>query len=221
VIALFKAESNSRTQHHVRGSATWEVELSSMAAEQDLMVRDGRWVSGPEDMLSIIGRSRREIYHSAILAWLLDPLARHGLGISLLQSLLAECGRNVGSDELRTVRCELEVQEDKTRADIVVSGPGFTLVVENKVDAGEQDRQCDRLFERFGGDPGTLFVFLTPTGCTPNTATEAAMDAFKPMSYPRMARLIREALERGLRTDATSHGREVVSNYLSTLAKEF
>jgi hypothetical protein len=198
----------------------WTTEIEELAAEHDQLIRDGRWVSGPEDLLSIIGRPRREAYHSAVLAWLLDPQGRHGLGASLLRALLNACGGDIGGD-LRTTLCKQEVQRDDTRADVVVSGPGFTLLIENKVDAGEQDRQCDRLFQQFARDPGAQFLFLTPTGRKPTTATGAAADAFRSMSYAELTRLVRGAFTLAATTGATAHGREVVSNYLATLEKEF
>jgi len=198
----------------------WATEIAEFATEHDRLIREGRWVSGPEDFLSIIGRSRREAYHSAILAWLLNPQGRHGLGASLLRAVLRACGGDVEGD-LRDTLCKQEVQRDGTRADVVVSGPGFTLVIENKVDAGEQPRQCDRIFEQFGQDPGARFLFLTPSGRKPASATGAAAYAFYSMSYPTLTRMIRNAHAMAEASGATTHGREVVSNYVSTLNKEF
>src|SRR6266540_3645693 len=66
----------------------WEEDIEQLVAEQTALMNDGRWVGGPDDLLSIIGCSRRETYHSAILAWLLNPYGRHGLGTVLLAKLL-------------------------------------------------------------------------------------------------------------------------------------
>jgi hypothetical protein len=210
----------ARRQHASRGQVlVWEADLARLVTEQDAMANERCWVDGPDDMLSIIGRARREAYHSAILAWLLDPSGRHGLRASLLQDLLSACGHVHISHEIYRIKCE--VQREETRADIVAFGPGFTLVIENKVDHVEEKRQCDRLFERFGHDPGARFLFLTPTGYAPRTATGEAAGAFTLMSYPKLARMIRDALGQSAGSGSTMRGREVVRSYLSTLDKEF
>ncbi|XXX92523.1 PD-(D/E)XK nuclease family protein [Sorangium sp. So ce204] len=107
------------------------------------------------------------------------------------------------------------------RADVVVAGPGLCLVIENKVDAGEQPRQCDRLFESFGREPGALFVFLSPSGRAPETATGSAREAFQKVSYADIASMLRSSWARAPGKGATARGREVVSNYLATLEREF
>ena len=167
-------------------------------------------------MLSILGRSRREAYHSALLAWLLNPQARHGLGPAFLNGIIRHCAPEISFSDLHRARCELEVHRVDTRADIVVFAPQFTLVIENKVDAGEQPCQCDRLYEHFGRDPGAVFLFLSPSGRAPQTASGSAKEAFKPVRYADIARLLEQALTRSAGEGATPRGREVALNYLTS-----
>jgi hypothetical protein len=61
----------------------------------------------------------------------------------------------------------VEETRGRTRADIVVEGPSWTVVIEAKVDALEQDRQGARLSELW---PGATYVFLTRTGGPMNSA---------------------------------------------------
>ncbi|WP_437274571.1 PD-(D/E)XK nuclease family protein [Sorangium sp. So ce375] len=201
--------------------AAWEATVAEIRAEHDALLRNGAWVGGPDDTLSILGVGRRELYHSALLAWLLDPQGRHGLGSSFLEALLRRCASDPPTSELHLAQPALEVSRGDARADIVVTAPGLCLVIENKVDAGEQHRQCDRLFESFGREPGALFVFLSPSGRAPETATGSAQEAFQKMSYADIASMLRDAMARAVGKGATVHGREVVSNYLATLNREF
>jgi hypothetical protein len=91
-----------------------------------------------------------------------------------------------------------------------------------QLDGGRQapsQRRKERLFQRFKNDRDghkARFLFLSPNGRRPETAT----NVFRELSYPNLAQLIREALERGADTDVTKRGREVVRDFLSTLAKE-
>lgn len=53
---------------------------AAISADLDTLRASGRWISGPTAMLEIIGRTRSEAPHEKLIAWLLDPLATHGLG---------------------------------------------------------------------------------------------------------------------------------------------
>lgn len=199
----------------------WTAELAGMRAEQDELLRAGHWIGGPDDVLSILGRSRHETYHSALLAWLLDPQARHGFGAAFLEGVLRHCAPEATFPDLQRARSDVEVTRGDTRADIVVFGSQFTLIIENKVNAGEQARQCDRLHARFQEEPGALFLFLSPTGRAPETATGAAAEAFKSIRYAEIAVLLGKALNHPEGKGSTRHGRETASNYLATVEKEF
>lgn len=209
----------NRTSLESPSLSTWEADMGRLSDEHDELMRNGRWVVGDDDVLSIIRRARYETYHSAMLAWLLNPLGKHGLGTTLLEALLRLCGVGVAPD-LHWARPEVEVPRSDTRADIVVFAPGITLIIENKVDAGEQERQCDRLYTHFGTDPGARFVFLTPTGHAPRTATEPGREAWTILSYRMLATLLDEALGHPA-ANASASGRSTAQNYLVTLRKEF
>lgn len=199
--------------------AAWEADVARLSAEHDALVRDGRWVVGVDDILSIIGRSRHEAYHSAMLAWLLNPLAKHGMGAALLARLLQRCGVEDGPSRHRA-RVECEVVRGNTRADIVAFCPDVTLIVENKVDAGEQERQCDRLYEHFGNEPGAVFLYLTPDGRAPQTATGAALAIWATLRYRDFAAMLDAALH-DTRANASASGLAAAQNYLATLRREF
>lgn len=75
-------------QIHRRQIEAWSHELAAMAAARRKLIAAGLWQSGPSDFLGILQRERDEIAHNRMLAWLLDPTGRHGLGDSLLRQLL-------------------------------------------------------------------------------------------------------------------------------------
>lgn len=199
----------------------WEEEFGKMTAEYFDLRDRGLWHRGPSDIFSILGRERRELYHSAMLAWLFDPLGPHGLGVGFLQAFLQEslpnCKLEQGSGSVE-VRCE-ESRGD-CRADVVVRADRFMVVIENKLDAVEGFEQCRRLHEAFCTDGDVRFVFLSPSGRLPKTAMGESANAFVALSYLKL----RMCLERVLNDTSDSPrtiGRESAWNYLTTLKKEF
>ena len=198
----------------------WERHLKSAKSEYLHLREEGRWVGGPTDYLSVIHRSRSELDHSALIGWLFDPCMHHGLGPVFLQSFLKQCFGREFTGLLHNARVELEVTRDDCRVDIVVWGETFTLIVENKVDAPEAAGQCDAYYKLFSDEPNARFVFLTPTGGEPMSASGDAAGAFQPLSYAKVA----EALEDSLSQTADAspgRGREIAESYLETLRKEF
>jgi len=197
----------------------WQGHIVECAAEYRQLASRGEWVHGPADFLGVLGRRRNETHHSAVLAWLLDPMARHGLGTGMLDRVLDACFPD--QDPLRAAvrSVECEVTRGDTRADIIVWGERLTLIIENKVDAQEGFRQCDRLFEQFGTEPGARFVLLTPRGSRPRTATGEAADAFATLSYRQLGACLHAALAAVDQAEPT--GSTVASDYLKTLEAAF
>jgi hypothetical protein len=192
-----------------------------MLAEEEGLRRAGRWTRGPEDLLSLIGEARRELAHSALLAWLLDPEGRHQVGTRLLERLLRGTWPDGNFEDLHRVWVEREVTQGDARADIVIFGRGFTIVIENKVNAPEGPMQCERLYQGFARDTGVLFAFLTPDGRAPRSAGAEAQVAFKAISYRQVIAWLRAALMESVEDDAAeSLGYQTAMNYLVTLEKE-
>ena len=107
-------------------------------------------------------------------------------------------------------------------ADLVVWGEDFTLVIENKVDATEQPRQCDDLYANFKNEKAPTFLFLTPDGRKPRTATSPdALRAFRTLSWPEVRTMIETALNESRPVPAGALAVEVVRNYLRTLQEQF
>lgn len=184
-----------------------------MSAQAARLRSRGRWVRGPADLLSVIGRGRDELVHTRLLAWLLDPVGNHGLGAGLLRRL----SQHVGVDDLSAldieeVRIRREVSHPLGRADLIVDLAATTIVVENKIDAPEQPGQCARMVQAFGSDD-TRFVFLTLDAAAPTTAGEHA-DRWVVLSHGQVAVWLAELTEQA-GADQVSAAR----SYLATLTR--
>jgi hypothetical protein len=201
----------------------WEERFEQMRAAQAEMVENGDWFAGRTDLLSILGRARREVDHCAILAWLLDPIAPNGLGILFLERFLALCfpERSFDGRQLTSATLRCEVCRDRSRADIVIRVGRLTLVIEAKVDHFERTEQCDDLYVDYRDDVGTSFVFLTPDGRTPVSATGAARDAFRSISFRSLTAALRDAIAAGGKRLAVHPALATISGYLQTLDGEF
>ncbi|MGK2849824.1 MAG: PD-(D/E)XK nuclease family protein [Candidatus Limnocylindrales bacterium] len=178
-------------------------------------------------MLSVLGRQRDELSHSRLIGWLLMPTGQHGLGRGFLRAFLDAVWPGEAFMASGAVTVEIETaasarDEDGqlrgARADIVVRGNDVTVVIENKLDAGEQPDQCERLYWSWAADPGeTRWLFLTPTGRTPVTVTStAARAAWRTLSYAQLHTVMTAVLDQS--PPSAAAGRPTVLQYLATLS---
>lgn len=205
-----------RSQVHTE----WTTAIAEMSAERGALRAAGRWVGGPDDLLAVVGMHRNELVHSAAVAWILDPRMRHGFGVEFLRRFLLRCFPDEKFAGLESARCEREIQRAQARVDILIWADEWMVLVENKVDAAEQPDQCDTYHHLFGDETGAHFVFLSPTGRSPYTATGDAAGAFRSLSY----RAIRDDLRATLAATATNPattGRSSAAAYLATLESQF
>lgn len=201
--------------------------FAEVKSEADAIVDAGLWTSGPSDVLSILGRHRDELTHSRLIGWLLGPTNKHGLGRRFLngfadhlwpgEALLRSGLVTVDVETTRAAADELGAMRE-ARADIILYGDGVTVLIENKLDAGEQPDQCERLYWAWAEEPvDTRWVFLTPTGRAPVTATSlAARAAWRTMSYGQLRQLLASAIQSA--GTNSSIGRASAVQYLATLA---
>ncbi len=202
--------------------ADWREAMSEMRGQQDRLVSDGLWVTGPSDFLDIIGRARDENTHSRMLEWLLHPMGRHGLGCGLVRRLVERCTGESLSGPVAVRRVAFSVWRNGREADVVLWSENFTLVIENKVDAEEQPSQCDDLYRNFKNENAPLFMFLTPDGRKPDTATTPdAQRAFQALSWPEVRAMLEAALDESQPTTGVADAVDVVRNYLRTLREQF
>ena len=195
--------------------ADWRRAMSDMRRQHDRLVSHGQWVTGPSDVLDIIGLARNENTHSRMLQWLLNPTGRHGLGCALVRRLVGHCTAKLVPPPLPVREVTFSQWRNDREADLVVRGDDFTLVIENKVDAPEQPRQCDDLYSNFRNENAPLFLFLTLDGRKPRTATTpCAQRSFRTLSWPEVRAMIETTLEESLPASGAADAVEIVRNYL-------
>ena len=146
--------------------AALERALAALVADPDF-VRLSYELSQPS-FLGVLGRSFTERWHSAFVAWLLDPGGEHGLGTKALRQLLADLSKSssglVASLDTTEALCSdlvevtteveyavvLEGQRKPLRLDIFLGGKmsaddgtvsDLRLIIENKVRARERKDQ--------------------------------------------------------------------------------
>lgn len=147
-----------------------EALLQQLQEERNGLQRAGRWRSGPRTLLQAVGVHGLEVPLTSGLAWLLRPDGHHGLGDGLLRRLLERAG--LPGEPGWPVTVVLEEVRDDTRADVVIRTQNGCVLIEAKLGAPEQPRQCERL-ERLWADESPMCVFLTRDGRPPTTATTA------------------------------------------------
>jgi len=209
-----------RTKRRQQRVQSWECSMLRLLDEQAALRRAGQWSSTiTPDLLSIIGRSRREVVLCSVLAWLLDPFEGHGLGSVMLDWLVGELGLEGGAWSPGQVQVTTEEVRGPRRADIIARLPGATVVFEAKVDAPESRRQCEDLYRLFSPEPDACFVFLTPRGRPPRTAGPT-VEAWRRLSFRQVRAALAEALER---TESQGNASRFAAamTYLHTLEREF
>ncbi len=198
----------------------WESKIGEIISEQRSLRQTGRWVSGPRDLLGVLRKDHHEVTHSAIIAWLLDPRMRHGLGSRFLAKVLSSCFPDESFGDLGDSWSQTEVTRGRGRADIVVwGGAAFTLLIENKVDAVESEGQCEFYFRAFAQDPNPHFVFLSPDGRPPTSVQKEAAEAYRALNYAKLAELLRDTLSETSDSKA-GEARDVAESYVATLTRD-
>jgi hypothetical protein len=201
------------------------VELEREVAD---LVELGQWESGPADLLSVLGRHGDELFHSSLIAWLAQPAARHGLGRQFVVRLFDRLWPGEMLAATGPVTTDTEVTNSGTgedghtqlasRADVIIRADNLVVVIENKVWAGEQPDQCERLYRSWVGEAQDVrWLFLTPNGVAPTTAvSDAAKRAWCRVSYLDIRAALSDALDAAPNREGHL-GRATARQYLATL----
>jgi hypothetical protein len=179
-------------------SEQWSQSLARVRAMYLRLIEEGKWVSGPSDLMTVLGATHDELSHSRVLAWLLEPTGRHRLGGSILRRVLQAGWPRSPVPDLgaATVGREVPRQDEigASRADVVVWVGPTVLVIENKVGASESDGQCETLYQHWAGEAEDVrFLLLSKGGHLPvSTISDDARVAWRAMSYGHLAGLLAE-----------------------------
>jgi hypothetical protein len=202
----------------------WKVDFEAMAASQAAAERDDRWITGPSDLMKVLGREGDELSHSAVVAWLLDPTRPHRLGRRLLAALASRQWPSTPHDGLDgSVLVEREiwdVLDTTTRADVLVwIGEEALWVIENKVFSDEGIDQCQRLYDRWAGQREDVrFILLSRSGEPPNSVrSEEARTAWTPLSYRDLVQILDELRSQAQPRDGIAES--TVAQYIESVRR--
>ena len=133
-------------------TTTTSVTASSALALQQLMLDED--LEHLEDLLAefnlfdVLKIERRELQHSAVLAWLLDATASHGLQDYFLRRFLTAAAAKAQDDAITNTKplhvdawelASVEVATERHNIDVLLIGNDdeFVCIVENKIGASE------------------------------------------------------------------------------------
>jgi len=185
------------------------------------------------DFLDLLGRVDNENANSDVLAWLLSPRRAPGIAPATLYRLVTfleppKDREHPGEWQRRlrtavdanclSVRRELVFgrewsdESSEERLDLMISGPTFILVIENKLWSPEHAKQTEgysRWLSQQSGLTGGLF--LSPTGAPPLSK------GFQAVSYMDLLGCLLEGPAAGV--SLTRQEEIVLGSYLNTLAR--
>ena len=146
------------------------------------------------NIFSVLNLSRNETrLHSAFIAELLNPDGSHGLKDAFLKCFIKHIMPKDFEFVINSVKVNTEFSigqknEDATcggRIDIIVTNnQRQALIIENKIDALEQEKQLERYcyYAKSNFSDYKLF-YLTPEGCESSTISDEEKAHYKPISY--------------------------------------
>ena len=151
-----------------------------------------------------VNLARSELKHCSFLRWLLDPRGSHYQGNLFLKRFIERYSErlpNVRKDELSFCNVKSEDSySDAGRVDISITGRSFIIVIEAKIDAGEQEKQLSRYRNI---SENVVIVFLTKDGGEATTGDadlyiawkdigEICKEFVKECKNPWLAELVRQ-----------------------------
>ena len=173
-------------------------EVASICALEQAQQEERNRKGENYNLFSILSIERYELKHSALIANLLDPKGSHGCGDAFLRAFFKialkeraypfkDCTLPDSYTEYYTGPI---VGDTGGRIDILVKSSSYGLIIENKIYAGDQDKQLTRYDnygkETFGADK-YLLAYLTLYGyeaSKESTATKSAEEvAYLRLSY--------------------------------------
>jgi hypothetical protein len=159
------------------------------AALESFLNEVGKHIPRKEKTLfSLGGRGYYENPASDVLAFFLRPDEEHGFKALFLETFL-ECMNVVGL-EMSGVKVEREVETGNGRIDIVVDGPDWLLLIENKIRHDQVNDFAD--YEAYGrrrlaGSKEPLMAILSPEG-------KKVIEKWEPVSYQNYCAALRRRL---------------------------
>ena len=187
------------------------------------------------NIFSILGINRKELKHSNILVWLLDPNESHGFGNRFLIRVLRDLATIEKNDALNIIKINklnfsnVEVKREvsysnneKGSIDILIDfrdkDDKLVICIENKIDTTDSEGQLEKYQNFIDKDEkfcnyNKVFVYLTPYGKEP--VNFKGMKKWYNYSYEKIINHLENIREVTINTTIKTY----ISDYLSTLKK--
>ena len=205
-------------------------EVASICTHEQALQEERHRKGENYNLFRILSIERYELKHSALIANLLDPKGSHGCGDAFLRAFFEIALKGTAYPfesstplDSRTEHYTGPIAGDTGgRIDILVKSSHYGLIIENKIYAGDQDKQLIR-YDNYGkeifGADGYLLVYLTLYGydaSKESTATKSAEEVgYLRLSY---AEDILRWLEQCVRlADNKPLVRESLNQYIRTI----
>lgn len=164
--------------------------LDDFGAQQNGWRKEQKLRADDFNILRTMRLTRKELCHSDILAWLLDPMGSHAQGELGFLLFLRELNlpEEFASKHYRVIR---ELAGEESQLDIVIEAEGgFIIGIENKIDSEEGDNQTKREWNDLERRRTALSIhteiiafYLTPDEAKPS------WNLFKPISWQLIANI--------------------------------
>lgn len=176
--------------------------------------------SNKPNIFSILKVENKEIRHSNLLSWLLNPRENHNLGKTFLSKFI-ERYVNTNVREDKTVKLQLmnldniQVRREWENIDLLLLNEEekVAFVMENKIHTKEHDNQLERYYEiasnAFVGYD-IYYIFLTLDG----SEASQLKDIWKPMSYEDIFYILEDILNNVSLNDNVKF---IIDNYKETI----
>ena len=166
------------------------------------------------NIFEVLGIVSSETRHSNMIAWLMDPNAKHGLGGGVLAGLLELSGVTPPAD-----LSGFSVRRETRHIDILATSQRdhIVLAIENKVWSGEHDDQLARYQHVVESTyPGWkhVFIFLTPHADDPENSEDA--ETWNAMGYGDLADVVQESLNS---TNPAAKARVFIKDYIDCVRR--
>jgi hypothetical protein len=164
--------------------------VQTLCAEVDsgILWRNTAW-----NLFDVLGRPWLEDAHSYVIAWLMRPTEPHGLKDAFLKAFFEKAFAAAAPAGTPECRVAVKKRIDGGEVDIEVKGPGWWLIVENKIlseEGPDQTRKYAAYYKRFARVRRGFFpVFLSPAGKRPQSCD------FAPMSYRDLRQVLESVCE--------------------------
>lgn len=140
------------------------------------------------NIFNVLNLARNEVRHSMLLAELLNPNGSHGKKDLFLKSFLDTCDiKNFVNTEKAEVYREYSVGDG--RIDIYITDNEKHIIIENKIWAGEQERQVDRYIEMIKNkcvdNSNIKVLYLTLNGTAPSEQSCSNKEVVITISYAK------------------------------------